>query len=65
MDSLSTFLDMGGYAAFVWPGSGLAAIGILGLLVTTLRTLRAREKEFAGVRRNRPLSQNVGPGDDA
>ena len=65
MDSLSTFLDMGGYAAFVWPGYGLAAIGILGLLVTTLRTLRAREKDFAGVRRNRPLSQNVGPGDDA
>lgn len=58
MDSLGTFLHMGGYAAFVWPGYGLAALGMIGLLIATLRTLRAREKEFSSVRRNRPA-----PGD--
>lgn len=54
MDSISRFFEMGGYAAFVWPGYGLAAVAMIGLLVASLRTLRAREKEFAAVRRNRP-----------
>lgn len=54
MDNLNTFFEMGGYAAYVWPGYGLAALGMVGLLLVTLRTLRAREKEFAKVRRNRP-----------
>ncbi|MBX7198076.1 MAG: heme exporter protein CcmD [Rhodospirillaceae bacterium] len=54
MDSLTTFFEMGGYAAFVWSGYGLTAVAMIGLLVGSLRTLRAREKEFAAVRRNRP-----------
>lgn len=54
MDTLRTFFEMGGYALFVWSGYGLAAIAMIGLLVASLRTLRAREKEFAAVRRNRP-----------
>jgi heme exporter protein D len=49
----SKFLDMGGYAAFVWPGYGLAALAVIGMLVLSLRTLRAREREFAAVRKNR------------
>lgn len=53
MDSLGTFFDMGGYAVFVWPGYGLAALSLIGLLVITLRGLKAREREFAEVRRNR------------
>ncbi|MHB1204846.1 MAG: heme exporter protein CcmD [Rhodospirillaceae bacterium] len=53
MESLSTFFDMGGYAAFVWPGYGLAALALIGLLVITLRGLKAREREFADVRRAR------------
>ncbi len=58
MDSLRAFFEMGGYAVFVWSGYGLAAIAMIGLLAASLRTLRAREKEFAAVRRNRPA-----PGD--
>ena len=54
MGALNTFLEMGGYAAYVWPGYGLAVIGMVGLLLVSLRTLRSREKEFAGVRRSRP-----------
>jgi heme exporter protein D len=37
---------MGGYAAYVWPAYGLAAIGMIGILVFTRRTLKAREREF-------------------
>lgn len=51
---LATFFDMGGYAAYVWPGYGLAALVIVGLLFFTRRTLKAREQEFASLRRNRP-----------
>ena len=54
MDALNQFLAMGGYAAFVWSGYGLAAVAMVGLLIASLRTLRAREKEFASVRHNRP-----------
>ena len=39
-------LHMGGYAAFVWPAYGLAAIGMIGILIATRRTLKAREREF-------------------
>jgi heme exporter protein D len=59
MESLSTFFDMGGYAVFVWPGYGLAALALIGLLVITLRGLKAREREFAAVRRNRPEPGNT------
>ena len=54
MDSVKTFFEMGGYAAFVWPGYGLVAGAMVGLLVITLRGLKAREREFSAVRRNRP-----------
>ena len=54
MDSLTKVLEMGGYAAYVWPGYGAAALALVGLLVITLRGLKARERAFADVRRNRP-----------
>jgi heme exporter protein D len=50
---LAKFLDMGGYAAFVWPGYGVAALAAIGMLAWSLRTLRARERAFAEMRRQR------------
>ncbi len=44
MDAISQFLDMGGYAGFVWPAYGIAAIVLVGLLVISRRELRAAEK---------------------
>ena len=44
---MSEFLDMGGYAAFVWPAYGAAAAARVVLLFVSLRTLRAREAELA------------------
>jgi heme exporter protein D len=49
MDRISQFLAMGGYAGFVWPALGIAAVVLAGLLVQTLRTLRARESEIASI----------------
>ncbi len=34
---------MGGYALYVWPSFGLTAAVLTGLLVVSLRVLRARE----------------------
>jgi len=44
---MSEFFAMGGYAAFVWPAYGAAAIALIVLLIVSLRTLRAREAEIA------------------
>jgi len=37
---MSEFLDMGGYAAFVWPSYGLTAVVLIGVLVVSLRQRR-------------------------
>jgi len=47
MQNLSDFLAMGGYAAFVWPVYGIAALVLVALLINTLRGLRAREAQAA------------------
>ncbi len=39
MDTLSSFLDMGGYAAFVWPGYGLSAVILVGIAILSVRSL--------------------------
>jgi heme exporter protein D len=41
--AMSKFLEMGGYAVYVWPAFATAALVMIGLLVDSLRTLRARE----------------------
>jgi heme exporter protein D len=46
-DSLASFFAMGGYAPFVWPAFGLAAAVLLGLLIASLRRLRAAKAELA------------------
>ena len=43
MDVLVTFLDMGGYAAFVWPSFAITAAVLAGLLAASLRFLRTGE----------------------
>lgn len=46
MDPLAAFLAMGGYAAYVWPCFGLTFIVLTGMLVASLRGLRAVEAEL-------------------
>ena len=44
---MQAFLDMGGYAAYVWPAYGAAALILVGLLVASLAGLRRRQRELA------------------
>ena len=39
MNSLAQYFAMGGYAGFVWPAYGLAAIVMIGLAVLSVRRL--------------------------
>ena len=50
MDTLLTYLDMGGYAVWVWTAYGLFFAGTIGMLLWSVRTLRAREKEFEALK---------------
>jgi len=52
-DSFAAFVDMGGYAAWVWSAYGLAALALGGMLILTRRTLKAREREFETLKTNR------------
>lgn len=44
MEQIRTLVDMGDYAGFVWSAFGLTAAVMIGLLVSTLRRLWARER---------------------
>ena len=55
---MADFFDMGGYAAFVWPAFGLTFLVMAIMVVSTLRRLRANQRELArleaaGARRTR------------
>ncbi len=43
MDGLSEFLNMGGYAPFVWPSFGATVAIMAVLLVVSLRTLKRNQ----------------------
>ncbi len=51
---MSEYLDMGGYAVFVWPAYGLSALVMSGLVLHAWRTLRARERDLAKLRDQLP-----------
>ena len=57
---MTSFLEMGGYGAFVWPAYGVTAVVLVVLALASLRSLRrsqaaldALERE-TGARRPRP-----------
>ncbi len=53
-DNLTAFFEMGGYARFIWPAYGLVFFVVAALLVTTLRTLRSRERTLAALQAEMP-----------
>jgi heme exporter protein D len=61
MDRLTDFLAMGGYAVFVWPAFALTAVVMIGLLVSTLRRLRANERMLAQMQAAAPRRDRRGP----
>ena len=51
---MSSFIDMGGYAGYVWPAYGVAMVVMVGLLVASLLGSRARERELKVLQELRP-----------
>ena len=51
---MENFLNMGGYAIWVWPCYALALAALGGILVHTRVTLARREREFDQLKRQRP-----------
>ncbi len=43
MESLATFLAMGGYGGFIWPAFGIVFVVLTGLLLVSVRSLRSGE----------------------
>jgi len=48
---VSEFLAMGGYAAYVWPAFGFAAVVLLALALQSWRAARRRADELEELRR--------------
>ena len=46
MDGIGKFLEMGGYAAYVWPALGLTVLVLAGLLISSVKSVRRREAEL-------------------
>ena len=49
MDTIRTYLDMGGYGAFVWPAFVLSAVVLAGVLIRSLRVLKESESALAEI----------------
>lgn len=46
---VSTFLGMGGHAAFVWPAYAVAAVVLIALLLVSVWGLKAARSELAAL----------------
>jgi heme exporter protein D len=55
---MSDFFAMGGYAAYVWPAYGITAAVLVGLWVTSVRSLKAREAEVEAAEAGQPRRGN-------
>jgi heme exporter protein D len=53
MSNVTQVLQMGGYAAFVWPAYGLALVLLAGALIWSHRTWKQRERMFDTLKRER------------
>lgn len=51
---MTEFLDMGGYAAYIWPAYGLALVVMVGLLLVSLKELRDHEATLKALESMRP-----------
>ncbi len=68
MGSIGEFLAMGGHGGYIWSAYGIAVVVIGGLVITSLRAVKAREAEAAALEAARPsrrARRRTGSGDDA
>lgn len=50
MEQFQAFLNMGGYAPFVWPAYALATAGVVGVWYMYRRTMTKRQTELDRLR---------------
>lgn len=66
---MSTFLAMGGYAAYVWSAFGFALVALVALLAQSWHAARRREAELdqlrGVVRTGRGRPRDAAPAEDA
>ena len=43
------FCKMGGYALYIWPAYGFAALGLIGITILSYRSLRKNRREAAAM----------------
>jgi heme exporter protein D len=60
-----SFWEMGGYAAYVWPAFGAAALILIALLVISVLTLRARQRALRELEATRGGEAETRPEDRA
>ena len=53
MEGLSAFLEMGGYARFVWPSFGVVFLVLTVLLITSLRRWKREQEILEALQANR------------
>lgn len=51
---MTDYFAMGGYAAYVWPSYGIAAVVMIGLLAMSLRELKDNEATLKALENLRP-----------
>jgi heme exporter protein D len=58
---MNHYFAMGGYAVFIWPAYGGAAILMAGILILSWRTMRRREQlvEILRARRRKDLAEEM------
>jgi heme exporter protein D len=49
MDSLTSFLEMGGYARFVWPSFAVTFLVLAGLLIESMYSLKVKRQRLAAL----------------
>lgn len=57
-----SFVDMGGYAAYVWPAFGATLVVLTVLVLASLRSLRSRKQILEGLQRDGEASRVAGGG---
>ncbi|WP_119679850.1 heme exporter protein CcmD [Indioceanicola profundi] len=67
---MTEFFAMGGYAVYIWTSYGLAALILVGLLLASIRSLRANEQvltalEAAQGERRRRRARTAAPAQEA
>lgn len=58
---MSEFLHMGGYGPYIWSAYGITVMVLVGLVVTTLRSLRANERALKALEKQSTDGETPNP----